>query len=131
MLASVKQAVARVSPSISFDVDLLERRVRDSVLRERLLAVVSGFFGLLAAILASVGLYGVVAYSVARRTHEIGIRMALGADRRRIAGMVLRETGLLLAIGLAAGVLLAIGGRSGETRPPASGALRACSGPGR
>ncbi len=106
--AAVVQTIADVSPQIGIDIDLLERRLHDSLLRERMLAMVSGFFGLLAAILATIGLYGVVAYGVARRSHEFGIRMALGAEPARIAGMVLRETAVLLAIGLGAGLLLAL-----------------------
>ena len=109
VIASVKQAIAAVSPRISIRVDTLDRMVRDSILRERLLAMVSGFFGFLAAALAVIGLYGVVAYGVARRSHEIGIRMALGANRSRIAAMIVRETALLLAVGLGAGVLLGLG----------------------
>jgi ABC-type antimicrobial peptide transport system permease subunit len=105
---AVKAAVADVSPLITLDIDSLERLMHDSLLRERLLATLSGFFGFLAALLAVVGLYGVVAYGVARRTQEIGIRMALGADHRRIAAMIVRETAGLLIIGLAAGVLLAL-----------------------
>jgi putative ABC transport system permease protein len=108
LVPSLKQAASRVSPSLLMDFDALDRVVRDSLLRERLLASLSGFFGLLAALLASVGLYGVVSYSVARRTHEIGIRMALGADRRRVTGMILRETFLLLGVGVLAGGAIAL-----------------------
>jgi len=105
---SVKKAVADVSPLITLDIDSLERLLKDSILRERLMATLSGFFGLLAALLAVVGLYGVVAYGVARRTQEIGIRMALGANTRSISAMIVRETAGLLVIGLGAGVLLAL-----------------------
>jgi predicted permease len=80
--------------------DLLDRSVR----QERMVAQVSGFFSALALVLASIGLYGVLAYSIARRTHEIGIRMALGAPRERILGGVLRETFLLVAVGIAIGI---------------------------
>ena len=69
-----------------------------------MVARVSTLFGALALVLASIGLYGVLAYSIARRTHEIGIRMALGAERKRILGNVLRETLLLAAAGVAVGV---------------------------
>jgi len=108
VVAGVKKAVAEASPRIVIDIDQLERVIRDSLVRERLMATLSGFFGLLAGLLAAVGLYGVVAYSVARRTHEIGIRMALGADRRRIAWMIAGETAALVGVGLAVGIPLAL-----------------------
>jgi ABC-type antimicrobial peptide transport system permease subunit len=72
------------------------------------MATLSSFFGGLAALLAMVGLYGVISYSVARRTNEIGIRMALGGQRLNIVIMVLGEAGLLLVIGLAVGIGLAL-----------------------
>jgi len=72
------------------------------------MATLSSFFGGLAALLAMVGLYGVVSYSVARRTTEIGIRMALGAQRPNIVNMVLGEVGLLSVIGLVVGTVLAL-----------------------
>ena len=82
--------------------------IRDMLVQERLLAALSSGFGVLAAVLTVVGLYGLVAYSVARRSTEIGVRMALGATRRNILRLVLREVGVLLAIGAAAGCLLAL-----------------------
>jgi ABC-type antimicrobial peptide transport system permease subunit len=75
--------------------------------QERLLAQLCAFFGALALLLASVGLYGVLSYSIARRTNEIGIRMALGAQRRTVLGMVLRETLVVVAVGIAIGVPVA------------------------
>jgi len=84
--------------------------VNDSLSTERFIARLSGAFGLLAMLLASIGLYGVMGYTVAARTREIGVRMALGAPRRTILRVVLRETLLLLAAGVALGVPLAIAG---------------------
>ena len=72
------------------------------------MATLSGFFGFLAALLATVGLYGVISYMVVRRTNEIGIRMALGADRSGILKMILREAGGLLIIGVVLGALLSV-----------------------
>jgi ABC-type antimicrobial peptide transport system permease subunit len=72
------------------------------------MATLSGFFGALAALLATIGLYGVMSYMVARRRNEIGIRMALGADRRDVVRMVMREAGVLLIAGLCAGIALAV-----------------------
>ncbi len=77
----------------------------DETLRtERLIAMLSAAFGVLATMLAAIGLYGVMAFVVARRTKEIGLRMALGARRSEVVWMVLRESMLLVGIGLAAGV---------------------------
>jgi ABC-type antimicrobial peptide transport system permease subunit len=80
----------------------------ESMLTERLLATLSTVFGALALLLACVGLYGLMAYAVARRTSEIGIRLALGARPRRILWLVLRETFALTLGGLAIGVPLAL-----------------------
>ena len=74
---------------------------------QRLLATLSSVFGLLALLLASIGLYGMMAYSVARRTNEVGIRMALGADRRRVIANIVRETMTLVGGGILAGVAAA------------------------
>ncbi len=71
------------------------------------MATLSGLFGFLAVLLATIGLYGVIAYMVTRRRNEIGIRMALGADGRSVVAMIMREAAILLAIGLAAGLILA------------------------
>jgi putative ABC transport system permease protein len=73
-----------------------------------LMAMLSGFFGALAAILAMVGLYGVISYMVVQRRSEIGVRMALGASRRDILAMILREAAILLGIGLAVGTILSL-----------------------
>jgi predicted permease len=77
--------------------------------QERLFARLTSFFGVLAALLACVGIYGVMAFAVTRRTREIGIRMALGASRGEITAMVLRETLMLVGIGIAMGIALALG----------------------
>jgi ABC-type antimicrobial peptide transport system permease subunit len=79
----------------------------DSLVEERLVASLSGIFGVLALLLACIGLYGLMAYAVNRRTGEIGLRMALGAERARIAGMIVRETLLLAGCGLVIGVPVA------------------------
>ena len=92
-----------------FRVKTLEVQTEDSLVKERLIATLSAFFGMLAALLACIGLYGTMAYAVARRTGEIGLRMALGAHRRGVIWMVLRETVLLIAIGILMGLLCAVG----------------------
>jgi len=80
--------------------------IEATILRERLVATLSGFFGLLALTLACIGLYGLLSYGVARRTHEIGIRMALGAQGRDVRWMILREALLLVIAGVMAGLPL-------------------------
>src|SRR5262249_28982342 len=104
----VKAAVTEVSPAIGIEFRVLAGQIRNSMMRERLMATLSGAFGLLAGLLAALGLYGVISYMVARRRNEIGVRIALGADRGRVIRLVLREAGLLLAVGLAAGAGLAL-----------------------
>jgi predicted permease len=105
METAILQAVIEIDSRLPvFDVKTLGAQVDDSLLQERLVATLSGMFGALALLLACVGLYGLMAYTVSRRANEIGIRMALGAERGRIARMVVRETLLLIGCGLALGV---------------------------
>jgi predicted permease len=91
-----------------FGIKTLSNQLDESLLQERLVASLSSAFGALALLLAGVGLYGLMAYAVNRRTNEIGIRMALGARPFEIAGMMLRETLLLVGLGLAIGIPAAI-----------------------
>src|SRR5579871_242169 len=81
-----------------------EKQIENSLTTERLIASLSAAFGFLATLLAIVGLYGVMAYAVIRRTREIGIRMALGAEGRRVIGMVMREVSVLIGVGVVAGI---------------------------
>jgi predicted permease len=106
--AEVSAAMASFSPALITQFQTMESQVRDSLLPERLMATLSGFFGGLAALLATVGLYGVMSYMVARRRNEIGIRMALGADRAHVVRMVMREAAVLLAAGVAVGLALSV-----------------------
>jgi len=101
-------ALGQVNSGIVVQFQTLPSMVRDSLVRERLMATLSGFFGALAALIATIGLYGVMSYMVARRRNEIGIRIALGADRRAVVRMVMREASMLLIAGVAVGTVLAI-----------------------
>ena len=105
---SVTAALAAIDRGIVVQFQTLPSMVRDSLMRERLMATLSVFFGALAALIATIGLYGVMSYTVARRRNEIGIRMALGADRRDVVRMVMREASLLLAAGVVVGTALAV-----------------------
>jgi predicted lysophospholipase L1 biosynthesis ABC-type transport system permease subunit len=104
---NVGAAVAEVHPAIGVDFTVLTTQIQQSLMRDRLMATLAGAFGFLAALLAVLGLYGVIAYMVARRRNEIGVRIALGANRGRVIGLVLREAILLLAGGLTIGLSFA------------------------
>ena len=108
LMDEIKTAIAQANPAIDLQFTVFADQIQDGLLRERLLAMLSEFFGGLAALLATIGLYGVISYMVARRSGEIGIRMALGANRRDILRMVMREAGSLLALGLAFGAALSL-----------------------
>ena len=106
--SEISSVAAQVSPSIVLQFQTMQSQVRESLLRERLMATLSGFFGVLAALLATIGLYGVMSYMVARRRNEIGIRMALGADRGHVVRMVMREASVLLVAGVVVGTVMAV-----------------------
>jgi predicted permease len=107
-IAQARAAVAGMSPDITMDFHSFVGLIGESLIRERLLATLSSFFGMLAALIAALGLYGVMSYLVARRTNEIGVRMALGANRGAIVSLILRQSVGLLIAGLAAGLVLAL-----------------------
>ncbi|HEV3201761.1 MAG TPA: ABC transporter permease [Bryobacteraceae bacterium] len=108
VMRSVKSTVAQMHPGIGIGYHRLAGQIQGSLLRDRLMAILAGAFGGLAGILATLGLYGVIVYMVARRRNEIGVRVALGADRGRVVRLVLREAALLLAVGLGIGTGLAL-----------------------
>jgi ABC-type antimicrobial peptide transport system permease subunit len=108
LTASITAAARGVSPGMLVSYRTLGGDIRRSFLRERLMATLSAFFGALAVLLAVIGLYGVMSYMVARRRNEIGIRMALGADRAEVTRMVMRDASRLLVVGLAAGIVLSL-----------------------
>ena len=109
VLQRIRESVAAVDPSMPmFDVHTLEEEMGAALVQQRLVALLSSFFGGLALLLACVGLYGLLAFALVQRTSELGIRMALGAQRRNVVWMVVREAWLLVAIGIAVGVPAAI-----------------------
>lgn len=111
LTASVKRNALQMNPAMVINFSIFKTQVRDDLKGERLMASLTGFFGILAVALAVIGIYGVISYMVIRRRNEIGVRMALGADRPGILFMVLRESLLLLAIGavIGTGLTLATG----------------------
>ena len=109
--AAVRRRIAAWRPGMAMQFSVFQQTLSDSLTRERLLAALSGFFGALAALLASVGLYGVLAYNAVRRRNELGIRVALGASSAQIVGLVLKEAALLVSVGIVLGLVgsLAVG----------------------
>ena len=104
LIPQVRASIEQVDRGISLEFRSLETQVDDSLLRPRMVALLSAFFGGLALLLAVIGLYGVTAYGVARRQAEIGIRMALGAQPGTVVWLVLREVAVMLTIGTALGL---------------------------
>jgi putative ABC transport system permease protein len=105
----LRRSLAETDRQASTDFWVFKTMIGEKLLPERLMATISGFFGLLDALLATVGLYGVISYTVVRRTNEIGIRIALGAEGHDVMTMIMWEAAVLLVVGLAVGSLLALG----------------------
>jgi ABC-type antimicrobial peptide transport system permease subunit len=106
---ALRRVLAQVDPNLPpLRMETLNELVDQSVAREQMVSRLSTFFSLLALLLACIGLYGVMSYSVLRRANEIGIRMALGAQRNGVLWLVLRETLVLLGLGIGLGVPAAL-----------------------
>jgi predicted permease len=109
LMRALRETVHDVDPTLPISsMTTLDDQVSASVSNQRLVAELSAFFGLLAVSLACIGIYGLMSYTVTRRTHEIGIRMALGAERGQVLGQVMREILLLVLAGVAVGVPIAL-----------------------
>ncbi|HKE57829.1 MAG TPA: ABC transporter permease [Pyrinomonadaceae bacterium] len=105
LIAAVRQAIQQVDKNLEIlSIQTVPQLIDQALVQERMLAKLSSFFSLLALLLAGIGLYGVMSYDVARRTREIGIRMALGAQRRAVVGLIMRRTMLLVFIGVVIGL---------------------------
>jgi putative ABC transport system permease protein len=105
---AVTHAGAAINKNITFELRTLDTQLNDSLIQERLLALLSGFFGLLALLVAGIGLYGMMSLAVTRRRNEIGVRMALGADPRGIVRLVLWDVTVITVAGLIAGTAVAL-----------------------
>jgi ABC-type antimicrobial peptide transport system permease subunit len=102
--AAYRTALHEIAPTTpETDPFLFTQQFNDSIAREQLLSVLSGFFALLGLLLSGIGIYGLVAWNVTQRTREIGVRMALGATRMGVFALVMRQVAMLLAAGVMAG----------------------------
>lgn len=108
VIAAVRRAIAASNPNIVMDFQVFETEIRERLVRERVMAWLAAFFGVVAAMLATIGLYGVISYIAARRRNEIGIRLALGSSRAQVVSLMLRDTAMMLLVGLAIGAVVTV-----------------------
>jgi predicted permease len=109
LLRSIPSVVKRIDPNLPMEeLKTLPQQIKENVFLDRMISTLSAAFAVLATLLAAIGLYGVLAYTVAQRTREIGVRMALGANAGRVRGMVLKQVGIMTTIGGVLGIIAAI-----------------------
>jgi ABC-type antimicrobial peptide transport system permease subunit len=110
MLGTLRTTMKRIDPNLPVEeLKTMAQQVRENVFLDRMISTLSSAFALLATLLAGVGLYGVLSYSVQQRTREIGVRMALGADGTNVRGLIMKQVGVMLAIGGVLGIGGALG----------------------
>ena len=107
---AVKDTITGVNSAIDIQFQVLRTQIRETLTQDKLMATLCGFFGALAVLLAAIGLYGVISYTVTQRTNEIGVRMALGAQRNRVIQLILGEVAVLIAVGVTVGAGLTLAG---------------------
>lgn len=109
MLTTLRETVKRIDPTLPVEeLKTMSQQVKENVFLDRMISILASAFALLATLLAGIGLYGVLSYSVTQRTREIGVRMALGADAPRVRRLVMKQVGLMLLVGGGIGVAAAI-----------------------
>ena len=109
LLAAVPRAVAARDPNLPVEeLRTMPEQIRQNTFLDRMITVLSAAFAMLATLLAAIGLYGVLAYTVSQRTREIGLRMALGADASRVRTMILRQVGMMTAVGAGIGLAASV-----------------------
>jgi putative ABC transport system permease protein len=108
LIASLRPAIGAINKDATLEIHTLDAQIADSLVQPRLVALLSSFFGLLALLLATIGLYGVISYAAARRRAEIGIRMALGAAEGAVTWLILRDVALILTVGTILGVAVSL-----------------------